>query len=143
MPRDYSKIALTEAARTNLLEAAEVMRFASVNSDGLPHVVPVAFAEIDGTIYFETDADAVKTRNVQATGKGAGVVDIGTEEYNQHRGLQWRGEAYIVEDRETEKAVERAIFGTEKSVRDAGGHERVKIALEPTHEVSWDFRRIG
>ncbi len=143
MPRDYSKIALTEEARTALLEDADAMRFASVDADGLPHVVPVAFAVIDGTVYFETDADSVKTRNVEATGKAAAVVDLGTHDYSQHRGLQWRGDAFVVEDRETEKAVERAIFGTEKSVSDAGGHERVKIGLKPTHEVSWDFRRLG
>lgn len=119
------------------------MRFASVHEDGLPHDVPVAFAEIDGTVYFETDADSVKPRNVQATGKAAAVVDLGTGEYSQHRGLQWRGDAFVMEDRATETAVERAIFGTEKSVRDAGGHERVKIGLAPTREVSWDFRRLG
>ncbi len=143
MPRDYSKIALTDDARQTLLEEADVMRFASVDADGLPHVVPVAFAELDGTVYFETDADSVKTRNVAATGRAAAVVDRGTADYNEHRGLQWRGEAYVVEDRSTEKAVERAIFGTEKSINEAGGHERVKIALEPTREVSWDFRRLG
>jgi nitroimidazol reductase NimA-like FMN-containing flavoprotein (pyridoxamine 5'-phosphate oxidase superfamily) len=143
MPRDYGKIALTEAARAELLEEAEVMRFASVGADGLPHVVPVAFCELDGTVYFETDADSVKTQNVEATGKAAAVVDLGTHDYHQHRGLQWRGEAFVVEARETEKAVERAIFGTEKSVSDAGGHERVKIALAPSREVSWDFRQLG
>lgn len=143
MPRDYGKIELTEEARSNLLEEADVMRFASVGADGLPHVVPVAFCELDGTVYFETDADSVKTHHVEATGKAAAVVDLGTHDYGQHRGLQWRGEAFVVEDRETEKAVERAIFGTEKSVGNAGGHERVKIGLDPTREVSWDFRRLG
>lgn len=143
MPRDYSKIALTEQARSELVEEADVMRFASVGTDGLPHVVPVAFCELDGTVYFETDADSVKTHNVEATGKAAAVVDRGTHDYSQHRGLQWRGKAFVVGDRETEKAVERAIFGTEKSMSDAGEHERVKIGLEPTREVSWDFRQLG
>ncbi|MFB6362146.1 MAG: pyridoxamine 5'-phosphate oxidase family protein [Halobacteriales archaeon] len=143
MPGDYSKIALTDAARQTLLEEADVMRFASVDAEGLPHVVPVAFTEFDGTLYFETNADSVKTRNVTATSRAAAVVDRGTADYNEHRGLQWRGEAYIVEDQAMEKAVERAIFGTEKSSKEAGGHKRVKIALEPTWEVSWDFRRLG
>lgn len=143
MPRDYSKIALTEEARATLLDEAPVMRFATVDSDGLPHVVPVAFAELDGTVYFESDADSVKTRNVQATGRAAAVVDRGADTYQEHRGLLWRGDAYVVEDHETERAVERAIFGTEKTVSGAGGHERVKIGLDPTREVSWDFRRIG
>lgn len=143
MPRDYEKIALSASARAELLEAAPAMRFATVDPDGLPHVVPVTFAMVDGTVYFETDADSAKTRHVEATGKAAGVVDQGAAEFSQHRGLMWRGEAFVVEDRETEKAVERALFGTVKSVSDAGGHERVKIGLEPTREVSWDFRQLG
>lgn len=143
MPRDYERIALSEGARAELLEAAPAMRFATVDPDGLPHVVPVTFTEIDGTVYFETDADSVKTRNVAANGKAAGVVDQGAAEFSQHRGIMWRGDASVVEDRETEKAVERALFGTVKSVSDAGRHERVKIALEPTREVSWDFRQLG
>lgn len=143
MPRDYSKIALTRAARQALLEESPAMRFATVDPDGLPHVVPVAFAELDGTVYFETDADSVKTRNVEATGRAAAVVDRGAHDFRQHRGLLWRGEAFVVDDRETERAVERAIFGTEKTVQAADGHERVKIGLEPTREVSWDFRQLG
>lgn len=143
MPRDYSKIALTDGARAALLDEADVMRFATVDPDGLPHVVPVAFAELDGTVYFETDADSVKTRNVRATGRAAGVVDRGAHDFSQHRGLLWRGDAFVVEDRETERAVERAIFGTEKTVSGAGRHERVKVGLEPTREVSWDFRQLG
>lgn len=143
MPRDYSKIALTEAGRAKLLDEAPAMRFATVDADGLPHVVPVAFAELDGTVYFETDADSVKTRNVEATGRAAAVVDRGADDFNHHRGVLWRGDAFLVEDRETERAVERAIFGTEKTVASAGPHERVKIALEPTREVSWDFRQLG
>jgi len=143
MPRNYASIALTDAARAELLETTPVMRFATVDPDGLPHVVPVTYAEVDGVIYFETDADAVKTRNVEATGKAAGVVDRGGHDFSQHRGVLWRGDAFVVEDRETEMAVERAIFGTVKTLPEASGHERVKIGLDPSREVSWDFRRLG
>ena len=143
MPRDYSKIALSDEARAALLAETPAMRFATVDPEGLPHVVPVTFAELDGVVYFETDADSVKTRNVEATGKAAGVVDRGAHDFGQHRGVLWRGDAFVVEDRATERAVERAIFGTEKRFREAGRHERVKIGLEPTREVSWDFRRLG
>lgn len=143
MPRNYDKIALTDEARTELLAEADAMRFASVGADGMPHVVPVAFAEVDGQLCFETDDDSIKTRNVRETGKAAAVVDAGEHDYGQHRGIQWRGAARVVEDREFEKEIERALFGTVKTIPDAEGHERVKIALTPESEVSWDFRRLG
>lgn len=143
MSRDYEKIALEDDAREALLDGASVMRFASVGEDGLPHVVPVAFARVGGYVSFETDADSIKTRNVEATGKAAAVIDAGAAEYSQHRGILWRGEAFVIDDRAVEKEIERALFGTVKSVPDASGHERVKIGPDPRTEVSWDFRRLA
>ncbi|WP_101296787.1 pyridoxamine 5'-phosphate oxidase family protein [Halegenticoccus soli] len=143
MPRNYGKIALSDRERRRLLDDAPVMRFASVDGDGVPHVVPVAFAEVDGDLCFETDEDSIKTRNVRETGKASAVVDAGADDYSKHRGVMWRGDARVVADRETEMEIERALFGTVKSVPDAGGHERVKIALRPETEVSWDFRKLA
>lgn len=142
MPRNYDRIALTDDARAELIENADVIRFATVDEGGLPHVVPVAFAEVDGQICFETDRDSVKTRNVERTGTAAAVVDAGADEYIEHRGIQWRGDARIVEDAEFEAEIERALFGTVKSVPGTERHERVKIALAPRREVSWDFRQL-
>ncbi|WP_227357195.1 pyridoxamine 5'-phosphate oxidase family protein [Haladaptatus salinisoli] len=142
MTRDYDKIALTEDERAGLLGQMPVMRFASVGPDGLPHVVPVAFAEVNGKLCFETDDDAVKTKNVRATRKAAAVVDAGADDYSQHRGIMWRGGASVVHDREFEKQIERALFGTVKSIPGADGHQRVKIALTPESEISWDFRKL-
>ncbi|MFB6093110.1 MAG: pyridoxamine 5'-phosphate oxidase family protein [Haloquadratum sp.] len=143
MPRNYDEIALGDDERADLFESADVARFASVGPDGLPHVVPVAFAIVDGQLCFETDADSVKVKNVRATGKAAAVVDAGESEFSQHRGVQWRGPARVVDERAFEEAIERELFGTVKSVPDAGTHERVKVALEPERTVSWDFRKIG
>lgn len=145
MPRNYEKIALTEEQKEEFIEQADVMRFASVGDDGLPHVVPVTFAKVNGELCFETDHDSIKVRNVEQTGKAAGVVDAGEHDYNQHRGIQWRGPARVVEDEEFVADIERALFGAVKpdSFRQEGRHQRVKIALTPEHEVSWDFRKVG
>lgn len=145
MPRNYDKIALTEEERAELVAEADVMRFASVGEDGLPHVVPVTFAEVDGDLCFETDDDSIKVRNVRQTGKAAAVVDAGEDDYSRHRGIQWRGAARVVEDEETVADIERALFGSVKpdSFRQEGRHRRVKVALTPEREVSWDFRKAG
>jgi nitroimidazol reductase NimA-like FMN-containing flavoprotein (pyridoxamine 5'-phosphate oxidase superfamily) len=143
MARNYEKIALTEEEKAEFVAESPVMRFATVDPDGLPHVVPVTFAQVDGDLCFETDDDAAKTRNVRQTGKAAAVIDAGEDDFSQHRGIQWRGSARVVEDREFEKEIERALFGTVKSFNQDGPHQRVKIALTPEREVSWDFRKVG
>lgn len=143
MARNYEKIAFTEDEKVEFIAEAPVMRFATVDPEGLPHVVPVTFAHVDGQLCFETDDDAVKTRNVKQTGKAAAVIDAGEHEFSEHRGIQWRGPARVVEDREFEKDIERALFGTVKSFAQDGPRQRVKIALDPEREVSWDFRKVG
>jgi nitroimidazol reductase NimA-like FMN-containing flavoprotein (pyridoxamine 5'-phosphate oxidase superfamily) len=145
MPRNYDKIALTDDEKADLFAAADVARFATVGDDGLPHVVPVTFAVVDGELCFETDGDSIKVRNVEQTGKAAAVVDAGEDDYSQHRGIQWRGSARVVEDEETVADIERALFGAVKpdSFRQEGKHSRVKVALTPEREVSWDFRKAG
>ncbi|WP_410767445.1 pyridoxamine 5'-phosphate oxidase family protein [Haloferax sp. DFSO60] len=143
MPRNYDRIALTEEEQAVLFEEADVARVATVGPDGLPHVVPVAFAIVDGKLCFETDADSVKVSNIKATGVAAAIVDAGEDEYAEHRGVQWRGDARVVTDSEFVKDIERALFGTVKSIPDASGHERVKVELTPEKTVSWDFRKLG
>ncbi|MFC7203265.1 pyridoxamine 5'-phosphate oxidase family protein [Haloferax namakaokahaiae] len=143
MARNYDRIALTEEEQAALFEDAAVARVATVGPDGLPHVVPVAFAIVDGALCFETDADSVKVANIEATGVAAAIVDAGEDEYAEHRGVQWRGEATIVTDSEHVADIERALFGTVKSIPDASGHERVKVELTPDRTVSWDFRKLG
>lgn len=145
MPRNYDKIALTDEEKSQLFAEADVARFATVDEDGLPHVVPVTFAIVDGDLCFETDGDSIKVRNVERTGKAAAVVDAGEDDYSRHRGIQWRGSARVVEDEETIADVERALFGAVKpdSFRQEGRHRRVKVALTPEREVSWDFSKAG
>ncbi|ELZ88688.1 MULTISPECIES: pyridoxamine 5'-phosphate oxidase family protein [Haloferax] len=143
MVRNYDRIALSRAEQVALIEEAPVARVATVGPDGLPHVVPVAAAVVDGRLCFETDADSVKVENIRSTGVAAAVVDAGESEYAEHRGVQWRGPAAVVDDPEQVADIERALFGTVKSIPDASGHERVKIALTPERTVSWDFRKLG
>ena len=143
VPRNYDKIALTDGEKRELFESAPVARFATVGPDGLPHVVPVTFAVVDGQLCFETDADSVKVRNVERTGKAAAVVDAGEDDYTRHRGIQWRGAARVVDDRSFVEEIEKALFGTVKTIREDAGHERVKVALDPEREVSWDFSKAA
>lgn len=143
MPRNYDKIALTEAEKRDLFESSPVARFATVGPNDLPHVVPVTFAIVDGQLCFETDADSVKVKNVKRTGTAAAVVDAGEDDYAHHRGVQWRGDARVVDDESFVEDIERALFGTVKTIREDAGHERVKVALDPRREVSWDFRKVG
>lgn len=142
-----------------LTELPLSMRFATRSEDGRLHNVPVAFSKLDdGRIVFRSDADAVKVRNIEATGEATGVVDI--DKYPSTpdgeadlRGIMVRGDASIVDPMESfdkydeyeRKLVNKYYDGempdnaknrTEKT-------DRVMVILEPTEWVTWDFRKVN
>lgn len=130
-----------------MLSKAIPMRFASYKDNGYPHVVPVWHAHIDDSIYFDTDQDSVKVRNVEETGQAAGVVDAG-DSYADLRGVLVQGEASVA-DTETRRRVmqhnvEKWFDGevpgfVEQRNEDV---ERVAVELKMNHVTTWDFRKV-
>jgi len=111
---------LPNAAERALLETQRVGRLATVDADGMPHVVPVCYALVDRTLYVVLDekpkrvaARALKrVRNILANPRAALVVDH-YEDADWSR-LGWemaRGQAEIVEPGEEHAAALRALRG--------------------------------
>jgi len=111
---------LPNAAERALLETQRVGRLATVDADGMPHVVPVCYALVDRTLYVVLDekpkrvaARALKrVRNILANPRAALVVDH-YEDADWSR-LAWvmaRGQAEIVEPGEELAAALRALRG--------------------------------
>jgi nitroimidazol reductase NimA-like FMN-containing flavoprotein (pyridoxamine 5'-phosphate oxidase superfamily) len=68
--------------------------FATVGSDGEPHVVPVFFTYENQRVYVQTDRKSVKVRNLQKNNKVAVAV------YRGEEAVILRGKARIIEDHE-------------------------------------------
>jgi PPOX class probable F420-dependent enzyme len=89
------------------LEAARVARLATADSDGRPHVVPIAFC-IDGdTMYFAVDAkpkrtsDLKRLRNIAANPRVAVLVDHYEEGWTRLWWVRAEGTARVLDDRAT------------------------------------------
>jgi pyridoxamine 5'-phosphate oxidase family protein len=93
-------------AELELLRSARIGRLATVSPSGWPHVMPVMYElREDGGLEF--DADGVKLRNIESSGRAAMVVDA----TGPKRGLSVQGTCRVV------------------------GHERA--LLEPLRKFSW------
>jgi nitroimidazol reductase NimA-like FMN-containing flavoprotein (pyridoxamine 5'-phosphate oxidase superfamily) len=142
-------IEMSDDERDEVLGRATPMRFASYGEgSGMPHVVPVWHAYIDGTLYFDSDEASVKVRNVRETGVGAGVVD-GGETYADLHGVLVQGEARVIEDEdEREKVllhnVDKWFDGEVPEFVRARNEsvDRVSVALELDHVTTWDFGKV-
>jgi PPOX class probable F420-dependent enzyme len=88
------------------LESERVARLGTVDSRARPHVVPVCFAQVGGTLYVPVDAkpkrgnprDLARLRNLRAHPEATLLVDHYDEDWNQLRWLMVRSLARILDD---------------------------------------------
>jgi len=86
---------LTEA-EASFIRWERVGRFASVDAEGMPHVVPICPVLDGDVLVFASDPNA-KVRNLRADPRCAVVFDDYVEDWNLNRQIQVRGTATIVE----------------------------------------------
>ena len=86
---------LTEA-EASFVRWERVARFATVDAEGMPHVVPICPVLDGDVLVFASDPNA-KVRNLRADPRCAVVFDDYVEDWNLNHQVQIRGTARIVE----------------------------------------------
>lgn len=137
--------------RWELLERNMVMRLATVDPRGLPHVVPIWYhADREyGNVYFSTPEDTRKVRDVEETPKASLTVDEGAY-YFELRAVVLEGDVSLVEDPEEREHVEREWCrkyfqqDTRPPYLDLlyQGRPWEWFRVEPGRWLSWDNSRI-
>jgi nitroimidazol reductase NimA-like FMN-containing flavoprotein (pyridoxamine 5'-phosphate oxidase superfamily) len=69
---DEKRVSFTDS-EIKFLQNNEVCRIATVSRDNIPHVVPVCYVFLDNLIFFATDYDTKKYRNLK-NNKNVGLV---------------------------------------------------------------------
>ena len=125
-----------------LVARERVCRVATVGDGGIPHLVPVCHALIDGAICFGSGNDARKALNLQANDQIAVTVDLYAEDWPQLRGVMVQGRAEIVERgprfRRARAALYRKYPQYEKEAA-LDESDSVVVRVVPAHVFSWGF----
>jgi nitroimidazol reductase NimA-like FMN-containing flavoprotein (pyridoxamine 5'-phosphate oxidase superfamily) len=82
------------------MQRAQVMRFASVNKSGFPHVVPVCPVFYENKIYFVTDVGTAKLGNIQRHPRVAAVFDHYEPSWRGLKGIMIQGKPRIIRNGE-------------------------------------------
>jgi len=124
----------TKAEKT-LIEGNEVCRFATADSSGMPHVVPVCYVFHEGAFYIATDYETKKYSNVKENPRGALVID----HYKPHKAVMIQGSIEVLERGEEFKKVREMFYRKFKWARDDPWEEGESpiLKLIPERKSSW------
>jgi PPOX class probable F420-dependent enzyme len=142
------QIELTPDEREKFLSDPHTAALATVDKDGFPHVVAMAYLYKDGAIYMTSYGKAQKVLNVRRNPKVGVMVEAGRK-YSELRGVMIRGNCEVLDDPEAVRMTMRGVAGKEgttaavPSGASSSAPKRVVLKITPTKIASWDHSKLG
>jgi PPOX class probable F420-dependent enzyme len=145
-----SQITMTEEQIAEFIDHSRTATMATIGPTGLPHLVAMWFAVLDGQIWFETKARAQKTVNLRRDNRITVMIEDGLT-YEKLRGVSLEGTGVIVEDPDEIWKVGVNVWEryngeyTEevKPLVEFMLHKRVVVRVDVERTRSWDHRKLG
>jgi PPOX class probable F420-dependent enzyme len=135
---------LSEQELEEYLGSQRTLGLATPDRDGAPHMTPLWFVWLDGSVFMNTTLGNATVRNLERDPRATATVDDG-EEYAELRGVVLQGRAVRAEGDPRLDEVERRW-----SNKYVGGNpvpfrrwrNRLFLRLDPERLTLWDFRKI-
>ena len=145
-----SQITMTDDEIAGYLERSRVATMATLGATGMPHLVAMWYAVIDGQIWFETKARSQKAVNLRRDNRITAMTEDG-HTYDTLRGVSIEGTAEIVEDPELIWQVGVSVweryngpYSEEvKPLVEFMLHKRVAVRVDAQRVRSWDHHKLG
>jgi PPOX class probable F420-dependent enzyme len=145
-----SQIKLTPEEQTEFLAEPRTMSLCTIDKDGYPHVVAMAYMEKDGCIYMSSYGKAQKVLNVRRNPKVAVMIESGTD-YPELKGLMIRGRCEIIDKpeevwslmRQTREKRGEGVSTEEDAQLKVRAQKRVILKIVPEKVASWDHSKLG
>src|SRR5713101_8633832 len=123
-----------------LITWERVCHVATASASGVPHLVPVCHVLLDGKLYFASDADARKVRNLKANPRVAVTVDLYSDDWSNLKGVLVQGTTRFVDKGPRFRKLRRLLYEKYPQYPDeAALHEAEDVIVEvtPAHVFSW------
>jgi PPOX class probable F420-dependent enzyme len=145
-----AQITMTDEEVAAFVESSRTATMATVGPTGMPHLVAMWYAVIDGQIWFETKSRSQKAVNLQRDARITCMIEDGLT-YDTLRGVSLEGRATIVEDPDALWAVgvnvwERYTGPYTEEARPLVEFmlkKRVAVQVDVERVRSWDHRKLG
>jgi PPOX class probable F420-dependent enzyme len=145
-----SQITMSDGEIETFISRSRTATMATLGPTGMPHLVAMWFAYIDGTIWFETKGRAQKVVNLRRDPRITVLIEDGLT-YDTLRGVSLEGRAVITEDPEEIWAVGVNVWeryngpytDEVKPLVEFMLNKRVAVKVEVDRIRSWDHRKLG
>ena len=122
------------------IRSQRVARVATVGPDGTPHNVPVCVVFVSGRLYFASDKEARKVRNIRAHPTVALSFDEYSENWKHLAGVMVVGKGAVVDQGAAFRRVRQALYRKYKQYARMAPIEEgqsVIVGVTPTATFSW------
>lgn len=144
-----SQIKMTPAEQEKFLAGTRTMVLCTIDKDGYPHAVAMAYMVKDGCVYMTSFRKAQKVVNIRRNPKVAVMVESGTA-YNELKGVMIRGRCEIIDEpgevwkimREIRTFQEGGIPPPADAVVQARAQKRSVLKIIPEKVASWDHSKL-
>ena len=141
---------MTDEEIAAYVERSRTATMATLGATGLPHLVAMWYAVIDGTIWFETKGRSQKAVNLRRDPRITCLIEDGLT-YDKLRGVSFEGTAEIVDDPDTIWQVGVSVWeryngpytDEVKPLVEFMLQKRVAVRVDVDRARSWDHRKLG
>jgi PPOX class probable F420-dependent enzyme len=132
------------------VERSRTATLATVGPGGLPHLVAMWYAVLDGELWFETKAKSQKAVNLRRDGRITCLIEDG-QTYDVLRGVAIEGRAEVHTEPDDLLRVGIGVWERyygpytpdQRSAVDGLMHNRVAVRVVADRTRSWDHRKLG
>lgn len=143
-------IRMTDAEIATFVQRSRTATLATNGPGGVPHLVAMWYAVVDGEIWFETKAKSQKVQNLRRDDRVTCLIEDGRT-YDVLRGVAIEGNAVISMAPEDIQRVGVSVWERyygpytpdQQPQIDALMNNRVVVRVVPTRTRSWDHRKLG
>ena len=141
---------MTEAEAAEFLRTSRSMTMATIGPTGVPHLVAMWYALVEGAPWFETKVKSQKVVNLRRDPRITCMVEAG-DTYDTLRGVSLEGTAEIIDDATALWDVGVSVFEryqgpyTEdmRPIVQTMLNNRVAVKVNVERTRSWDHRKLG
>jgi PPOX class probable F420-dependent enzyme len=145
-----ARIVMTDAEIAEFIAHSRVATMGTIGPSGLPHLVAMWYAVVDGQICFETKAKSQKAVNLRRDDRLTVLIEDGRT-YDQLRGVSLEGRGVLLDDPDTNLRVGISVWERyygpytedQRPAVEALMNKRVVVRVDVDRIRSWDHRKLG